>query len=43
MGNKLERFKSWFFKGRIDNKIKEEERIIDLSKEYNKGKIVKIE
>lgn len=42
MGKKLEIFKSWFFKGRIEKKLLEEKRIEDLSKEYDEGKIMKI-
>lgn len=40
MKSRFERFKAWFFKGRIDKKIKEEGRIEELSKEYNDGKIL---
>ena len=42
MGEKLERFKSWFFKVRIENAIKEEKRIGDLWKEYNDGRVLEI-
>lgn len=40
---KITRFKNWFFKGRIDKKKAEEERINSLSKEYDEGKFVKCE
>lgn len=40
MGNK---FTKWFFKGRIEKKLLKEKRIDELSREYNEGKILKIE
>jgi len=40
MGDRLEKFKSWFFKVRIENKLKKQKRIEDLSKEYDDGKIL---
>lgn len=39
----MKKFKDWFFKGRIEKKILEEKRIEELSREYNEGKILKIE
>jgi hypothetical protein len=36
------KFKEWFFKGRIEKNKANEERIEDLSKEYNEGKILQI-
>lgn len=43
MGEKLTRFKNWFFKGRIEKKDIKEERIRVLSEEYDAGNILKIE
>ncbi len=43
MGEKLTRFKNWFFKGRIEKAIVKRERIEILSKEYNEGKTLKVE
>lgn len=36
------RFNNWFFKGRIDKKNKETEKISKLSKEYDAGNILKV-
>ncbi len=36
------KFKEWFFKGRIEKKKAEEERINILSREYDEGKILEI-
>lgn len=43
MGERLTRFKNWFFKGRIEKARIREERIEILSAEYDAGKILKIE
>ncbi len=37
------KFKEWFFKGRIEKSIAKEEGLKVLSKEYDDGKILKIE
>lgn len=37
------KFKNWFFKGRIEKKIKKDERIEKLSKEYDEGKVHRLE
>lgn len=39
---KVARFKNWFFKGRIKKTLEKEKLISILSKEYDKGKIIKI-
>ena len=36
------KFRGWFFKGRIEKKKVLDERIEILSKEYDKGKILKV-
>lgn len=36
------KFKEWFFKGRIEKKKAEEERINLLSEEYDKGNTISI-
>lgn len=43
MGERLERFKAWFFKVRIENQIKEDKNDQDLLREYNEGKVIEIE
>ena len=40
--SKFTRLKDWFFKGRIEKKRIEKERIEILSKEYDKGEILRI-
>lgn len=40
---KFGKFKNWFFKVRIKKTIKKENHISTLSKEYDEGKIIKIE
>lgn len=36
------KLKDWFFKGRIEKKKAEEERINILSKEYDDGKVLRV-
>ncbi len=36
------KFKNWFFKGRIDKTIVRDERIEKLSKEYDEGKVLRV-
>ncbi len=40
---RVAKFKNRFFKGRIEKTIKREKHISLLSKEYNEGKILKVE
>ena len=35
------KFKEWFFKGRIEKAKLKNDRIEDLSKEYDEGKVLK--
>lgn len=37
------KFKNWFFKGKIEKKRIEDERIESLSREYDEGKILKVD
>ena len=43
MVERLERFKAWFFKVRIENQIKSDKKNKDLLDEYNEGKVIKLE
>lgn len=42
IGNKLIKFNNWFFKGRIEKARTNDDRIENLSKEYDEGKILKL-
>ena len=42
MGERLERFKAWFFKVRIENQVKADKKDQDLLREYNDGKVIRI-
>lgn len=39
---KLARFKTWFFKGRIEKAARRQDRIDILSREYDEGKVLEV-